>query len=804
VIDLLEKVWPIFAAETREGLRELADGVMDLEHASSADAVASLRRIAHTIKGSAASLGVDGIERTAHAIEDVLALADDGRLLSAEAVGALLGAVRALEDSLAPERRGRIDALQEVIAALEERRSGDVAPEAAPAGERPAEQQPAAWIEELTAAVGALCLADGAERDGHAARARALAEQLGVALPGRSAEAARRIAATMAGLASGGDLPRAIASAAADVVELRTGGGRAQGPDAEPPPVAAPVEQSIRVESGRLDSVAADVDLIVVGVSARERRGRELERMEESLRDAVQRIRTGLAEARIRDDARPRGISEGLERLRGVEAEFARHAREARREAEREGLIAHGLRDALQDLRMVPAQTVLSSLRQAARETAARLGKKVRFVVRGGEVRLDRRVLEDLKGPLLHLVRNGIDHGIEAPEARAAAGKPAEATLEVRVDPRGDRVVFTVRDDGAGISPDRLRAVAVQRGLMTAVEAGKLSDAEAARIAFQPGISTASEITSVSGRGVGLDVVAEAVRRLGGTVDVSFERGAGTTFSLEAPLAMTGTAGLLFRAAGGLGLLPLDAVESVLLVRQGEVGTIAGRAVVTVEGVQVPYTSLAQVLGTGAGPTATETTVALLVSSVGRRAAVAVDEVLGEHPMVVAPLGKRMASVRWLAGAAVLDDGRVVSVLSPAELVGAHRVQEGRAAAPRSRIIVADDSLSTRAAAKSILEIAGFAVITAADGQEALELAREGGCDLIVSDVQMPRMDGLELTRRVKADPKLAGVPVILVTSLNAPEDRSAGLKAGADGYLVKRDVARGALLDLVRSLLPG
>jgi two-component system chemotaxis sensor kinase CheA len=582
------------------------------------------------------------------------------------------------------------------------------------------------------------------------------------------------------------------------------GGGSA--PTTEKPreqPTALVEERSVRVEATRLDAVAADVDQIVVGVSGRERRGRDLDRMEQELRDATQLLRTGLAEARIRDDARPRALSDALDRLRALEAEFGSHARETRRESEREGLVAHGLRDLLQDLRMVPAQSALASLRPTVRDAAAKLGKKVRLVLTGGDVRLDRRVLDELKAPLLHLVRNGLDHGVELPEARAAAGKPEEATLEVRVEPRGDRVVFTVRDDGGGLSPDRLRAVAVQRGLMTAVEAGRLTDAEAARIAFQPGISTAPEITALSGRGVGLDVVADAVRRLGGTVEVSFERGRGTTFTLEAPLTISGTVGLLFRAAGGIALLPLDAVESVVIVRMGDVGTIAGQAFVTVEGAQVPYMSMAQVLGASEGPSATDITVALLVSFGGRRVALAVEEILGEHPMVVASLGRRLAAVRRLAGAAVLDDGHVVAVLQPGELVGAPRVQGGTKAQVRARVIVADDSLSTRAAAKTLLEIAGFAVMPAADGQEAFDLARENGCDLVVSDVQMPRMDGLELTRRLKQHPLLSRVPVILVTSLDAPEDRAAGLKAGADGYLVKREIARGGLLSLVRKLLP-
>jgi two-component system chemotaxis sensor kinase CheA len=195
--------------------------------------------------------------------------------------------------------------------------------------------------------------------------------------------------------------------------------------------------------------------------------------------------------------------------------------------------------------------------------------------------------------------------------------------------------------------------------------------------------------------------------------------------------------------------------------------------------------------------------VALLVSAGGRRVALAVDEVLGEQAIVMSSLGRRMASARHIAGAAALDDGRVVAVLQPAHLVGAARSRQAAKEAARARIVVADDSLTTRTAAKSILEIAGFEVLPAADGEEALALVRDPGCELVVSDIQMPRLDGFELTRILKGDPRLSRLPVILVTSLDSPEDRVAGLKAGADAYLVKREVQRGKLLELVRQLLP-
>jgi two-component system chemotaxis sensor kinase CheA len=525
--------------------------------------------------------------------------------------------------------------------------------------------------------------------------------------------------------------------------------------------------------------------------------------MANALREALLLVERGLDEAGVPEETRPRALADGLEHIRDRGAELGRDARELRREAERERLFARSLRDTLQELRMVPAEAALQALRPAVREVAAQLGKKVALQLSGGEVRLDRRVLDELKGPLLHLVRNALDHGIEAPDARRAAGKREEALLAVRVESRGDRAVVTVRDDGAGVSPERLRTAAVQRGAVTAAEAARLGDAEALRLAFRAGVSTATEVTSLSGRGIGLDVVGEAVRRLGGSVDVSSERGRGASFVIEVPLMLTGTTGLLFRAGGGLAVIAAEAIERVLLVAPGDLGTVAGELTVCVDGDQVPFAPMAQILGGSGSPARQGTTVALLVAVGGKRVAFAVDEVLGEQAIVVSALGRRMASAPHIAGAAVLDDGRVVSVLQPAHLVGTVRVPEVARGPSRARIIVADDSLGTRAAMKAILEIAGFLVLPAADGEEALALAREAGCDLVVSDVQMPRLDGLGLTRRLKADPKLSRVPVILVTSLDTAEDRAAGLEAGADGYLVKRDVQRGKLLDLVRQLLP-
>ncbi len=332
---------------------------------------------------------------------------------------------------------------------------------------------------------------------------------------------------------------------------------------------------------------------------------------------------------------------------------------------------------------------------------------------------------------------------------------------------------------------------------------------EVVRLIFRPGFSTAAAVTEVSGRGVGLDVVHETVTRLQGSVDVASTPGQGTRFTLDLPLTLAAATGVLVKVGGELAALPAEAVERVLRLVPEDLGTVAGHSTVRVGEDQVPYASLAHVLGLSPAASAaprSRAQTALLVSLGGRRMALAVDTVLGEQDLVVAALGRRVSRVTHLAGASVLDDGRVVGVLNPAELLRRARPAEPERdpGVAKPRIVVADDSLTTRSAMKAILEIAGFTVLPAADGEEALSLLRQVRCQLVVTDIQMPRLDGLGLTRRMKADPELSGIPVVLITSLDSADDRLAGLQAGADGYLVKREVERGKLLELVRQLLPG
>jgi two-component system chemotaxis sensor kinase CheA len=815
--ELLHQIWPIFSAEAREHLEGISSGLMELERDPGKPGLLDgIRRTAHSLKGSAASLGLADVEALSHAIEDSLAGFDASVGISAEAVQAALDAVEAIEEALATADTGgepRIRALQALLAALgtngsprESFRTSGPSVRAPPVPA--AEHAGLASLAALEADLKRLCApVKPGERRKLAEQAVAAARALAAAHPA-AAPLATRIAESFEGLAAGGEGgARAAAAAAGGLVELRRALER-NGDSAAPPRApASGGDKSIRVLASTLDSLARQLELLALAESRHHRRARELSAAESSAREAIRGLEQASHAIRLAEVTAGRPELEGaVQRLRGVIGDLRRLARDGQRDSEQQRLAGAVLREDLRALRMVPAALVLEPLRRAVRDVAGRLGKKVDLELSGADVRLDRRVVDELRDPLLHLVRNAVDHGIEDPEARRAAGKPASGRLRVRVEPRGSRIGVMVEDDGAGLDLAAVREAAVRKGVIAAEAAARLSDAEAARLVFQPGLSTAREVTAVSGRGVGLDVVQATAQRLRGSVDVRHEPGRWTRFDFELPLTLAATSALLFRIGRDSAALPADGVERVLLLSPEDVGTVAGRPMVKVGDLQLPFAPLAQLLGLPPGEGRTRRMQPALVVVLGaQRAVVAVDELLGQQDVVVSSLGNRAAKIAHLAGASVLDDGRVVAVLSVAEILRRVQPVAARAAGPaRPRVLIADDSLTTRAAMKAVLELAGFAVVPAADGEEAFALIRDQGCEVVVSDVQMPRLDGLGLTRRLKADPRLRSVPVILITSLDAPEDRAAGLEAGADGYLVKREVERGKLLELVRQLLPG
>jgi two-component system chemotaxis sensor kinase CheA len=829
------QIWPVFQAEARDHLHVLATGILEFEsQAGNGNRLAELRRAAHSLKGSAGSLGLEDFERISHAIEGSILGPNAVNGLPRPAVVAALDAIGALETALrgANESGSQLGSFaavlgaEEILASLAAGGASAETPrsERSPGGETPAGI--VGVIDRLEDLLARALAPDAAP----AQRSAAVAE--GAALALRAAEGRGDLAALASRLAEtfplvtteGLDGARAAAAAAGQLVDLRQAAA-AQKPAVAPSAPAQPApdaplarpgprperpqgstDQSIRVLSGTVDSLSARIEQFLPALATSAWRGREMISMEASLREALAALRLLPDQIQAGDnEGAVKAAKEAAQILAGTAGAAGKLGRDAVRAAEAQRLAAHSIREDLRTLRMIPFGVALEALRRAALDAAVRLGKEVDLTISGQDVKLDRRIVDELRDPLLHLVRNAVDHGIEPPAVRRASAKPTLGTVSVRIESRGSRVGIVVEDDGAGLDLTRLKASAVRRGALTAEAAAKMTDDEAARLVFLPGLSTASEVTTFSGRGVGMDVVHDAVARLGGKVDLSFVPGRGTRFSLDLPLTLASTVGIMVRVGRDLAVVPQEAVEQVVSASPNDIGTIAGATTLSAGGAQIPFAPLCQLLGLPAGSSSARMPILVLAAGTGR-AAVAVDGLVGQQEVVVSSLGSRASRVTHLAGAAVLDDGRVVAVLNVAELTRRVRPEAARTAAARTRtrLVVADDSLTTRTTVKALLEVAGYEVMPAVDGQEALEIVRQAGCDLVVSDVEMPRLDGLGLTRSIKSDPRLASTPVILVTSLGSAEDRAAGLSAGADGYLVKKEVQGGGkLLELVRQLLP-
>lgn len=464
------------------------------------------------------------------------------------------------------------------------------------------------------------------------------------------------------------------------------------------------------------------------------------------------------------------------------------------------------LRDQALGARMTSFAAIAAPLRRAVRDVATARGRTIDLDLDGERVQIDRAILDALREPLLHLVRNAADHGIEDPRDRRAAGKPEAGTIRLRAVRRGPEIVITVRDDGAGLDLDALRAAA---------GAPDLDDAQAAELVFRPGLSTAAALSDVSGRGVGLDAVRVGVEALRGRVRVSSERGVGTTFRIVVPVTLAVLPCVVVEAGGETYALPTHA--TVALVEEpaaARVGLEGGTAV-WVGGEIVPLVELTAIVGgtgTGSGPA--------LVLGVGDRGrcALRLDAVHGQRDITVSELGAVLPRSALVAGASIEPDGSVLLVLDPIAIGERMRRAGGpppaapadagpgaASAAPAAHapsVLVVDDALTVRELQRSILTRAGYEVRTAVDGRDALALLAEERPDLVVTDVEMPGLDGLGLTRAIRATPALASVPVLMVTSRASPEDRRLGLEAGADAYLVKQDFDERRLLDAVGRLL--
>jgi two-component system chemotaxis sensor kinase CheA len=581
-------------------------------------------------------------------------------------------------------------------------------------------------------------------------------------------------------------------------------------PQASPtasPAAAAEARQTIRVDFDKLDRLLNLVGELVLGRDDLRTAIGALGSLTHELateRAVVRRVAT------VRGTVGARGLDDLGEDLSRVERVLAAVTSDLDHGNDRLDAISEELREEVMRLRMVPVAGIFRKHVRTVRDLSASLGKRARLELAGEDTELDKLLVEALDEPLMHLVRNAVDHGIEEPDARSEARKPEEGVIRLAAAHRGNQVEIRISDDGKGLDPAKLRARAVERSLVTQAEAEAMSDDAARDLIFRAGFSTAAKVSEVSGRGVGMDVVRQTiVSRLKGTIDLESTPGHGSTFMLKLPLTLAIIQVLVARAGGETFAIPLDVVQRVLAIAPGEIELIGDREVCVVRGKHVPLIRLGHVLeleGGGDGDLQL-----VLVDHGGQSYALACDHLIGKREIVIKSLGSLLAGAPCVAGATLLGD-RVALILDvpaiidralalPAAVLRAGKARATPSVAANAHVLLVEDSDIVREALRRLLADAGYRVTVAIDGVHALELAKSRRFDLVSTDVMMPRMDGYELTRTLRAMPEYADTPIVMVTSMGERIDRVRGFDAGVDEYITKPH-DRQLLLRAVRKLL--
>ncbi|ABF88344.1 chemotaxis sensor histidine kinase/response regulator [Myxococcus xanthus DK 1622] len=687
-----------FAVEAQEVVQKVTMDLLELEREGlETDALTKLYvrlgRHLHTLKGSAASLGMQDLSDIAHKLEDALApLKANPQKMPRPVVDILLHGLDLFLLRAQAHADGRGEALPDPAAAL------------------------------------AQLVADAPPPE----------------------EAAAMVAAT------GG-----LAAVAAPV------------PSAEPVLVPDALPESAdagwRVSSWQVTALMREVERLREVRLRVEERGRELERVAVLL--AKQGLLAETAEARTA--------------LSGT-------ARSLRTDGEETSDIVDALEDGLKAITTRPVRTILDPLQRMVRDLSRQLGKEARLSVVGAEVSLDRRLLEKLQGSLVHLLRNAVDHGLELPADRERAGKHHEGALTLRVEQQGNLLYLEASDDGAGIDVEVVRRLAEQRGVVTAEETVRLNENQLRDLIFRSGFSTRTDVTDTSGRGVGLDAVRASVEALQGRIEVASTPGQGTRFMLTLPTDLGSSPVLVVRVLEQLVGLPMLAVEATQLARAESLRLGKRRAHLEYQGQLLSVVDLGARLGLRALAPPAEGQPLLIVQSGGKRVALVVDAVVGDRDLVIRPLPSEVRDVPAWQGAATLSRGELLLICRPDWLV-TETVQVQVSA--QRRALVVDDSLTARALHRAMLEAGGFTVHLAASGARALDRLQSDTYDVVICDLDMEEMDGIQLIAKLRERPETASLPVILVSAHDSSVARERGLKAGADGYLSKRECAAGRLL---------
>jgi len=466
------------------------------------------------------------------------------------------------------------------------------------------------------------------------------------------------------------------------------------------------------------------------------------------------------------------------------------------------------------DIRMLPLSLLFNPLSRSVRDLARERNKAVDLVIEGEETRIDKRAIEELSDPLLHLLRNAIDHGMESIEERKALHKDETGKIILRAFQDIDKVIIEVIDDGPGIDRNRIKEKALEKKFLSEEDSKHMLDAEVFDLLFLPGFSTAKMVTELSGRGIGMDVVKTNVEKLNGSVEISSRVGQGTVVRIALPLTLATTRAFLVRCSNHILAVPVFSALQVLRLLPENIQTIKGREAIYWQGEIIPGARLDAILAFTEVPSKDPDgkISLLLLKHGGKKIAFQVDDVMGVEEIVMRNLGSHLGRLPVFSGSSILGTGEIALIVDVSRLFTAAQIKAGNiflersdfkaASDTRQKILLVEDQMTTRLLEKSILEAAGFLVETAEDGTIALKKLEHTLFDLVITDVQMPKMDGFTLTATVKKDERFSHIPVIIVTSLEREEERKQGLQAGADAFLLKKSFNQESLIQTIRTLI--
>lgn len=731
----------LFHQEAENQTTVLTQGLLALERdPTDASRLEALMRAAHSLKGAARIVGLTAAVQVAHAMEDCFVAAQRGQiLLNAEAVDVLLkstdlfsriaqtpeGEIEIWKKQNAAEVEQAVQAVNAIASGATPAASFEPAPpKYEPAMEMPAAPTPAAVEPRPEESKSAAAPQSSTKND----------------------DRVLRVAAT--------NLNRLLGLAGEALVESRW---------------LSPYAESLL----------------------------RLKRQQAKLSETLEALREVLSRRNMDEETLSRFSSAQQQAASCVRALGDRHG-ELELYTRRSVSLSHRLYREVLASRMRPFSDGIQGFRRMVRDLARQLGKEVELEFSGESTPVDRDVLERLEAPLGHLLRNAVDHGMESPEQRVAAGKSRKGLIRLEAHHISGLLSIVIEDDGCGISVERLRKQVVARKHTTEEVAATLSDEELLDFLFLPGFTLRNEVTEISGRGVGLDVVQNMVKSVGGSIRLHNQPGGGARFQLQLPLTLSVMRFLLLEVAGEPYAIPLSRLTRTLQVSRDQIETLEGREHVPFEGQRVGLISAAQVLGVNQAASGDELSVVILGDR-NQRFGLVVDRFLGERQLVVQPLDPRLGKIKDINAGALMPDGSpalildVDDVMRSIELLASRGnldrmrlTESAHAGQRRKRVLVVDDSLTVRELERKLIGNAGYEVEVSIDGMDGWNAVRTQPFDLVVTDIDMPRLDGIELVRLIKNDPRLKSLPVMIVSYKDRPEDRNRGLEAGADYYLTK------------------